>query len=62
MVRVVAVRVVVGGWLASSIALLCLAGPAKAARIPTPAGSVALNGLLQHAFGGSCDARLSTPL
>jgi hypothetical protein len=61
-VRAVAVRVVIGGWLASWIAVLCLAGAAKAARIPTPAESAALNGLLKGAIGGSCDARLSRPL
>jgi hypothetical protein len=61
-VQAVAVRVVVGGWLASSIAVLCLAGGARAARIPTPAESVALDGLLQDVIGGSCDGRLSRPL
>jgi hypothetical protein len=44
------------------MAVLCLAGAAKAAQVPTPAESAALDGLLKEAIGGSCDARLSTPL
>ncbi|MEA2130976.1 MAG: hypothetical protein QOJ85_3867 [Solirubrobacteraceae bacterium] len=62
MVRAVAVRVVIGGWLTSLIAVLCLASIARAARIPTPVESAVLNGFVKGAIGGSCDARLSRPL